>query len=66
MEVQNTEEENKINLKPLNEISIEGYKYKLKDTYNSGYCYRCIFSCLLQINNFNFICRICKNKKFQG
>ena len=32
--------------KPLNsllELNILGYKYKYKDTYSTGYCYRCIY-----------------------
>ena len=40
--------------KPLNsllELNILGYKYKYKDTYSTGYCYRCIFrsTCKLTI-----------------
>ena len=27
---------------PLNEINIKGYKYRYKDTYKKGICYRCI------------------------
>ena len=40
--------------KPLNsllELNILGHKYKYKDTYATGYCYRCIFrsTCKLTI-----------------
>ena len=36
---------------PLNEINIKGYKYKYKDTYKKGFCYRCIhrYICKLTI-----------------
>ena len=35
----------------IRELNIKGYKYKYKDKYNSGFCYRCIFrkSCKLTI-----------------
>lgn len=35
----------------LNELNIAGYKYKYKDKYKNGYCYRCInrASCKLTI-----------------
>ena len=29
------------NIFPANEITIEGYKYTLKDKYKKGFCYRC-------------------------
>ena len=40
--------------KPLNsllELNILGFKYKYKDTYSTGYCYRCIYrlTCKLTI-----------------
>ena len=37
--------------KPLNEINIDGYKYKYKATYKKGICYRYfhLYSCKVNI-----------------
>ena len=50
MIINNNVNQTKIN-SPLNEINIKGYKYKYKDTYKKGFCYRCIhrYICKLTI-----------------
>ena len=41
-EVGNNDSNNDAHKDKINEINIKGYKYKYKDTYKKGYCYRCI------------------------
>ena len=50
-EVGNNDSNNDAHKNPINEINIKGYKYKYKDTYKKGYCYRCIhrYICKLTI-----------------
>lgn len=38
----NEDEFNNVNISPLSELFIDTYKYKYKDSYKSGICYRCI------------------------
>ena len=50
-EIGNIDSNNDARKDPINEININGYKYKYKDTYKKGYCYRCIhrYICKLTI-----------------
>ena len=61
-EIGNIDSNNDAHKDPINEININGYKYKYKDTYKKGYCYRCIhrYICKLTIlialeNTKNFL-----------
>ena len=52
MDIQNNLiRQNEDKSKPLKDLTIDGYKYKLKDIYSNGYCFRCMFkaTCKLTI-----------------
>ena len=64
-------EDNKLNSLPLNEINILGYKYKYKDIYKKGYCYRCVHrnkckvTILITKEKYNKIRKNNNNKQLQ-
>ena len=42
-------------LNRLLELNILGFKYKHKDTYSTGFCYRCIYRSTCKLTIFNNI-----------